>query len=575
MGQRLGRPDVPEKFLTPQGTLSLEPGDVRKFRKLVVKGKLAPFYPGIDDTIFDYEFDECPICFLYHKHMNRSKCCGQRICSECFVQIRTSSGSFLGSVCPFCKAGDFNVEACGPKSEQEKLQQRLDDQRILEYRIKQREEGIALRVRAGVCQDSEIVAELSVGQEVRSVDQNRQVHEQGIEDVEPTNDRNSQPLHNRGEARQEPQADTRDDQYESSRLGFTSLGYCLTNRDMLHCAEYLGVFPEDLGVRVDEFNKLLLEQALVDSMMENKQNTHSVQPENLPEPSPNPENLWILEDTGEAGSWASLSTDPNWELTTPLQVSADTSSGSDGASVGERDRVRTVFGPSRVTEANSMEDEEQSCVIEASSSTSNLSGLTCPSALLGSSRGSNQFESLHSQSVGDKWTLRQWSLPTRLGELETENGRGGERLDSEKQTDLPVDGGATYFNGGEGSECSWTDVPWTNDPSRPRLTRTTSFPPRRVSQDLYENREEGELGNVWRNLIAALTLSGDVNPDIQNFQLGMVFVREDAACLEAAPRDGVTLPAEGHAQPPEPRVDHMMDGFKVERPEICAESGQG
>lgn len=29
------------------------------------------------------------------------------------------------------------LQACGPKSEQEKLQERLDEQRILEYRIKQ------------------------------------------------------------------------------------------------------------------------------------------------------------------------------------------------------------------------------------------------------------------------------------------------------------------------------------------------------------------------------------------------------------------------------------------------------
>ena len=32
---------------------------------------------------------ECPICFLYYpKYLNRTKCCSQLICSECFVQIK-------------------------------------------------------------------------------------------------------------------------------------------------------------------------------------------------------------------------------------------------------------------------------------------------------------------------------------------------------------------------------------------------------------------------------------------------------------------------------------------------------
>ena len=32
---------------------------------------------------------ECPICFLYYPpHLNRTRCCDQAICSECFVQIR-------------------------------------------------------------------------------------------------------------------------------------------------------------------------------------------------------------------------------------------------------------------------------------------------------------------------------------------------------------------------------------------------------------------------------------------------------------------------------------------------------
>lgn len=33
---------------------------------------------------------ECPICFLYYPRLNSTRCCGQDICTECFVQIKRS-----------------------------------------------------------------------------------------------------------------------------------------------------------------------------------------------------------------------------------------------------------------------------------------------------------------------------------------------------------------------------------------------------------------------------------------------------------------------------------------------------
>ncbi|CCX07852.1 Similar to Protein SIP5; acc. no. Q0UJC3 [Pyronema omphalodes CBS 100304] len=72
---------------------------------------------------------ECPICFLYYPpHLNRTRCCDQEICSECFVQIKRSDPHIpehhdgppptdsvaeqlisVPASCPFCKQPDFGV----------------------------------------------------------------------------------------------------------------------------------------------------------------------------------------------------------------------------------------------------------------------------------------------------------------------------------------------------------------------------------------------------------------------------------------------------------------------------------
>jgi hypothetical protein len=79
---------------------------------------------------------ECPICFLYYPpYLNRTRCCDQDICSECFVQIKRAdphipenhdppspssppqSDQQLVSEpasCPFCKQPDFGVTYTPP-----------------------------------------------------------------------------------------------------------------------------------------------------------------------------------------------------------------------------------------------------------------------------------------------------------------------------------------------------------------------------------------------------------------------------------------------------------------------------
>ncbi|OCH95587.1 hypothetical protein OBBRIDRAFT_788134 [Obba rivulosa] len=58
---------------------------------------------------------ECPICFLhYPPNINRSRCCDQSICTECFVQIKRADPTATHLVsepasCPYCVQENFGV----------------------------------------------------------------------------------------------------------------------------------------------------------------------------------------------------------------------------------------------------------------------------------------------------------------------------------------------------------------------------------------------------------------------------------------------------------------------------------
>lgn len=53
---------VDEKYTRPQGLYNHKDVDQKKLRKLILESKLAPCYPGEEDSTCDLE--ECPICFL-------------------------------------------------------------------------------------------------------------------------------------------------------------------------------------------------------------------------------------------------------------------------------------------------------------------------------------------------------------------------------------------------------------------------------------------------------------------------------------------------------------------------------
>ncbi|KAL2015965.1 hypothetical protein VTK56DRAFT_4500 [Thermocarpiscus australiensis] len=92
-----------------------------------------PFVNGQPIEVFLYKnATECPICFLsYPPYLNRTRCCDQPICSECFVQIKRPDPHFPEghnendpnrdpeetagllvsepACCPYCTQPDFGV----------------------------------------------------------------------------------------------------------------------------------------------------------------------------------------------------------------------------------------------------------------------------------------------------------------------------------------------------------------------------------------------------------------------------------------------------------------------------------
>ncbi|KAI8886026.1 hypothetical protein K501DRAFT_178592 [Backusella circina FSU 941] len=82
--------------------------------QLVQKGRLAPFYKGAVDPIKNKKPNytcECPICFLYYpSSMNKTQCCDNTLCTDCFLQLKRSSTTpLIPAVCPFCVQPNLGV----------------------------------------------------------------------------------------------------------------------------------------------------------------------------------------------------------------------------------------------------------------------------------------------------------------------------------------------------------------------------------------------------------------------------------------------------------------------------------
>ncbi|CAL5403205.1 unnamed protein product [Camellia sinensis] len=110
MGNKLGRRRqvVDEKFTRPQGLYQHKDVDHKKLKKLILDSKLAPCFPGDEDCAFDLE--ECPICFLTR--------------------------------CPFCKTLNYAVEYRGVKTKEEKGKEQIEEQRVIEAKIRMRRQEL-------------------------------------------------------------------------------------------------------------------------------------------------------------------------------------------------------------------------------------------------------------------------------------------------------------------------------------------------------------------------------------------------------------------------------------------------
>ncbi|KAL5571506.1 hypothetical protein UlMin_021103 [Ulmus minor] len=141
MGNKLGRRRqvVEEKYTRPQGLYHHKDVDQKKLRKLILESKLAPCFPGDEECACDLE--ECPICFLYYPSLNRSRCCMKGICTECFLQMKVPN-SARPTQCPFCKTSNYAVEYRGVKTKEEKGLEQIEEQRVIEAKIRMRRQEI-------------------------------------------------------------------------------------------------------------------------------------------------------------------------------------------------------------------------------------------------------------------------------------------------------------------------------------------------------------------------------------------------------------------------------------------------
>lgn len=155
MGLMKKKSSVDPKYCRPQGLYSSHNLNLKKLKKLILAGKLAPCYPGQEGAEVapdagsdkgasrasvskgtyaargygDIVLDECPICFLNYPYLNVSRCCKACICTECFLQVKAPvEGQSVQ--CPFCKSPGYSVEFRGQKTEAERVAQQKEEAEV-------------------------------------------------------------------------------------------------------------------------------------------------------------------------------------------------------------------------------------------------------------------------------------------------------------------------------------------------------------------------------------------------------------------------------------------------------------
>ncbi|MGB1598478.1 MAG: hypothetical protein ACPIOQ_37330 [Promethearchaeia archaeon] len=150
------------KFTKPTGLYATCEWDDKAVKKLIQKKKVAPRYPGREDAGPD--LDECPICFLWYPGgLNRSKCCKQPICTECYLQFKKPN-SQKQVTCPFCNALNYAVKYTGSISKEERQQLEQEEQRVIHAKMLARKAELERQVE----REKEVAAERSAERERRA-----------------------------------------------------------------------------------------------------------------------------------------------------------------------------------------------------------------------------------------------------------------------------------------------------------------------------------------------------------------------------------------------------------------------
>ncbi|KAF5944754.1 hypothetical protein HYC85_018831 [Camellia sinensis] len=121
--QRKSEKMVDEKYTRPQGLYQDRDVDHKKLRKLILDSKLAPCYPGDEECGFDLE--ECPICFLsqllkmlHERHLYR-------------VFSADEDPEFDSA---------YSWSIVGVKTKEEKGIEQIEEQRVIEAKIRMRQQ---------------------------------------------------------------------------------------------------------------------------------------------------------------------------------------------------------------------------------------------------------------------------------------------------------------------------------------------------------------------------------------------------------------------------------------------------
>lgn len=113
----------------PSGLYPTCSWDPKYVRRLIIRGELAPRFPGRDEPTLDAR-EECPICMLVYPVLNETRCCTARLCTECYLQIRPPRHN--KEPCPFCKYKRVEAAYNGPRDLKDIERENMDEKRALE-----------------------------------------------------------------------------------------------------------------------------------------------------------------------------------------------------------------------------------------------------------------------------------------------------------------------------------------------------------------------------------------------------------------------------------------------------------